>query len=158
MRIKKLYLKDNRNCHLSGQSLFEVVLALGLIAMIIVTVVSLASVSIRNSSFSRYKSLATRYSQETLEWLRGERDSGWTTFVTHAQTPTFCFPSLSWALAKVGVCGADDKISGTPLKREIGFTIIDLENIETSVKVYWTDAQGYHESKSVTDFTNWRTN
>lgn len=139
-----------------GQSLFEVVIALGVITIILVSLVILASLSISNATFSKDKTLATRYSLETIEWLRTERDASWDTFVTEAATPTWCVPSLSWSAASAGSCSSGSNISGTVLKREIYFSIIDPNTVQVTVRVYWTDAQGSHESRTTTTYTNWR--
>lgn len=149
-------LANNRNN--KGQSIFEVILALGLISLIIVAIVAMAGLSIKNSSFSRNTTLATRYSEEALEWLRGQRDENWDSFYLNAQNLKWCLPSLSWVDAKIGVCGDDDQISNTNLLREVDFGFDPLEptSIETTVRIYWTDAGGYHEVTSITSFSDWR--
>lgn len=140
-----------------GQSLFEVVLALGVITIIMAGVVSLTVSSIRNTTFSKNKTLAGRYAQEASEWLRSERDNNFTVFETQTLTTVWCLPDLNWT--KIGVCGEADKISETPLFREVSFssdTISGKTVIEANIKVYWTDAQGSHETRNVTYFTDWR--
>lgn len=143
----------------SGQSLFEVVIALGVISIILVSLVTLASLSIRNTTFSQAKTRSTRISQETIEWLRGERDAGWSAFAVRGATPVWCMPALSWAEAVPGACpaGSAYNISGTPFKREVSFGRIDAGNLQTTVLVYWSDSQGAHETRTTTNFTNWRT-
>jgi len=74
--------------------MFEVVLALFIITMIIVAVVILSTASISNSLFSRNKTLANKYSQEAIEWLRSQRESNSATFITSANTPIYCLNSL----------------------------------------------------------------
>jgi Tfp pilus assembly protein PilV len=140
-----------------GQSLFEVVVALAISALIITAIVSLVSNSIRNATFSRNKTLAARYAQEATEWLRGQRDSDMTTFSANILTPTWCFKSLSWVQS--GNCASDDFIPATPLIREVTFSVglvggKDL--VQSDVVVFWTDSQGYHEVRSATNFADWR--
>ena len=140
-----------------GQSLFEVVLALGVITAITVGIVSLTVSAIRNAAFSKNKTLAGRYAQEATEWLRSERDNDFTVFETHAQTPLWCFSGLNWN--KVGACGEADKISGIPLLRDVTFStnlVSGKTVIEANVRVYWDDAQGLHEVRSATSFSDWR--
>jgi Tfp pilus assembly protein PilV len=139
-----------------GQSLFEVVLALAVAALIIIAIVALATISIRNASFSRNQSLATRHAQEAIEWLRGQRDEGWDVFAARALTSPWCLKSLSWTDAIIGECGSSDFISDTIFKREISFIILDASSIDTEVKVSWQDTQGLHETKTLTTFTDWR--
>jgi type II secretory pathway pseudopilin PulG len=146
-----------------GQSLFEIILALAIATIIIVALVALASSAIRNSNFSKNKTLATRYSQEATEWLRGERDGDFDAFFLKAAIPQYCLSSLVWAEATVGPCTSGQEITDTPFFREVGFirsTIIvgglPKNVVEAEVNVFWTDAQGVHEVKSVTNFTDWR--
>lgn len=142
----------------SGQSLFEVVISLAVITTIVVALIILASNSIRNTTASRNRTLATRHSQEAMEWLRGERDDDWETFAFQALTPSYCLPELSWGTAIVGSCGDTDTVGTTGLKREVAFTTVDSANIQAEIIVFWEDAQGLHEVRVATNLTDWRTN
>ena len=144
-----------------GQSLFEVVIAIAISALIIVALVSLVSSAVRNATYAKNNTLATRYSQEATEWLRGQRDNDIDLFVTNAATPVWCLKDLSWSQSTE--CGESDFISGTPFIRNaafgIGTIIVDGVNktlIEADVIVFWEDSQGIHEVKSATNFTDWR--
>lgn len=140
-----------------GQSIFEVVLALGVITAICVGIVSLTVNSIKNANFSKNKTVAGKYSQEAIEWLREVRDNDFEEFQTYASTINWCIPSLSWD--QIGLCDDEDKIAGTPLLRSLEFSsglVGGKTVIEASVKVYWEDSQGYHEVNTVTSFTDWR--
>ena len=141
----------------SGQSLFEIVLALAITTSIIVALVALTATSIRNTTFSKNKTLASRYSQEATEWLRGERDANFSAFSSQAATPLYCMPSLSWAI--IGACASGQEIVNTLFRREISFSSSLVNGktlIQASVRVYWSDAQGLHEVRSVTNFSDWR--
>jgi len=144
----------------SGQSLFEIILALAITTLIIVAIVALTATSIRNTTFSKNKTLASRYSQEAMEWLRGERDTDFSAFKTRAFTSTlYCLPSLSWSPEIIGACTSGQEIANTPFRREISFSTTSIacgDLIEAGVKVYWTDSQGIHEVRSVTCFSDWR--
>jgi Tfp pilus assembly protein PilV len=142
-----------------GQSLFEVVLALGLSTLIIVALVALASNSIRNAAYSRNKTYATRYTQEATEWLRGQRDADWEVFSTnflfcpilpHVQ----CLDTLAWG--NCSTCGETEFVDNI-FKREISFSEIEVDSVTVEVKTYWTDSQGMHEVRSNTILTDWRT-
>jgi len=142
-----------------GQSLMEVVLALGLITLIMTTVVAAASISITNSSFSKNQSLSTRLSETTLEWFRGERNENWEDFLSQALSggsqQTRCFTTLSWEDSKLGSCSDTEYIPNTFLKREVDFNLVDQSTIGITVRIYWQDAGGYHEVNSSTYLTNW---
>lgn len=140
-----------------GQSLFEVVIALAVITIILVSLVTLATLSIRNTSYSANRTLATRLTQQTIEWLRGERDADWNAFVSHTSIPIWCLSSLAWDPSFQGNCGSTNgsRVAGTIQKREVYFTS-GVNSVQALVRVYWADAQGDHESRTSTDFTNWR--
>ena len=137
-----------------GQSLFEVVLVIGITSVVLVAIVNAAILSVKSSSYSRNKTLATKYSQEAVEWLRGQRDAGWTEFSGKVNS-TWCLKSLDWTIGRA--CGASENIIGTAFKREADLTYGgDTKTINSTVRVYWTDAQGYHDVKVNTFFSDWR--
>ena len=144
----------------NGQSLFEVVVALAISTLVVIAVVSLAALSIRNTDFSKNKTLASKYAQEATEWLRGQRDSDFEVFYSNTipSPRTWCFKTLDFNQA--GVCGASSMIGETVFYREVEFTNGLTSGGQTSIRarvsVYWTDAQGSHEVINSTDFTDWR--
>lgn len=148
----------------SGESFFEVLIALSMVTLILTALVSLATVSVRNSTRSKNITLGTRYSQEGIEWLRTRRDASWTNFAAQsAPVPgkTWCISDLNWDFTKQGVCSASDFITGTIMKREANLTTDTVgdpsgNTILANVKTYWTDGQGYHEISTSTDFTPWK--
>jgi len=146
---------NKKNIFQQGQSLFEVIIALAITTVIIIAMVSLATNTIRNTSFSRDKTLATRYVQEAIEWSRGQRDSNWDSFYLNAGVLNYCLTDLDFS--QPGNCLPGSEIPTTNFKREVKFTPIDSESVDTKVTVYWEDTQGYHEVISVTSLTNWRT-
>lgn len=141
--------------------MFEVVMAIFIMALVIVGVVILATNSIANSSFSKNKTLAGKYSQEGIEWLRGQRDSDMALFRTRVSATPYCVTDISvanpWSINTS--CNSTQVIPGTPFKREITLTqsTLNLKNlIEATVVVSWDDSKGTHESRLVTNFTDIR--
>jgi Tfp pilus assembly protein PilV len=154
-----------------GQSLFEIIFSLAIAGLIIVAIVSLASVSIRNSAISRNRALASRYAKELSEWLREERDKDFDVFkdnVSSDSSFTHCFDTSPPSWGNDGACSTSEFIDGkTIFLREASFacfqglvsrdcTNLDVDTIEARVSVYWDDAQGGHEVKSVTFYSDWR--
>lgn len=147
-----------------GQSLFELVIAIGISALIIVVLVSLVSSALQNAAFSKNETLAGKLAQESTEWLRGQRDTDITSFLANITSYPYgvdrCFNTLAWS--SVGPCGSEDKIDGL-FVRQISFTQVDrvvdglTKNIiEADVTVSWTDSKGIHEVTNATDFSDWR--
>lgn len=150
-----------------GQSLFEVVIALAVVALLAVALVSVTTVSIRNSSFSSSNAQASRHAQAALEWIRGERDYNWTTFVSRGLTATYCLNNLSW---NTGSCSSTEFVTGSPqFFREVslvcytnqGATVSacsasGVDTVQASVRVTWTDSQGSHSVLTPVQLTNWK--
>lgn len=137
-----------------GQSFFEVVVAVGLISIVLVTLVAMASLSIRASTFSRNQTEAVRLTQQASEWLRGEKDASWTNFKTKAASGTWCLDSLTWN--RPGSCSGNNIVPGTIFVRQVKFTNIDAVTIQSDIQTSWTDAQGTHTSTNSFIFTNWK--
>lgn len=139
-----------------GQSLFELVIAIAISALIIVAMVSLATNSIKNSIYSKNKALASSYAQQATEWLRGQRDSNIDSFLTFTLTPKYCLEDLGDP--KVGL-NCTNTIANTVFKRWVTFTTSSPSGktvIEADVTVSWTDSGGIHEVTSATNFSDWR--
>lgn len=156
-----------------GQSLFELIFAIAIATIILTGIVSLASVSVRNSTSSRDNALANRYAQEAIEWLRLQRDAvDWTTFSGYAgatnkdwclkvSPPAGGFDEASGG-AKEGACSTGDEInSNTIYLRDINLALIDVDGtlgdgVEAVVTVSWADSQGTHSVTQATKFTDWQ--
>lgn len=140
-----------------GQSLFETVVAFGIIALVFIGIVSLTLNTVVNAARSRDKTKATRYAEELLEWLRYERDRDWVLFNTKASQPlAWCMPNLVWPAAS-GTCGINEVISGTKFKREVTFIVRTANKVVSAdVVVRWSDGAVTRDVKSSTYFTNWR--
>ncbi len=143
--------------NVAGQSMFEVVLALFIITMIIVAVVILSTNAISNSLFSRSKNQGSRYTQEAIEWLRSQREVNYADFVVYTASGVYCLDTLTFN--NPGSCGSTEYVSGTNLIRQVNFsqTIVAGKKIVNAVvTTSWIDSKGYHEARSVTDFSDIR--
>ncbi|OGM05201.1 hypothetical protein A2125_01715 [Candidatus Woesebacteria bacterium GWB1_43_5] len=150
--------------------MFELLVAIGVIALILSSLVSLATLSVRNAGFARNESEAARLGQDASEWLRGERNKDWDDFIamattgsvaTTSQIARLCVKGVSWPQTHLGDCFASDTISNLflrtidfELQDTNGDTYYDLAN--AVITVHWTDGQGYHEIKNSTYYTDWR--
>jgi Tfp pilus assembly protein PilV len=149
-----------RKRRLSGQSLFEVMFAVAIASIIMMSVVALSKQTVSSSDFSRNNALASRYAQEAVDWVRSERDSDWSAFFTRANAnPTFCLEDLN----VVGWGGAPpcSNVTGTIFERSVVLTQVDLdsdpgvESVEAEVVVTWDDGKGAHRVSVISRLTNW---
>jgi len=141
--------------------MFEVVIAILIIAMVIIGIVSLSTFSLSNSLYTRNKTLAGKYSQEALEWLRSEREKDTTVFFNRAVTPsTFCLQDLVWT--NTGNCASDEYVlNSSTHKREVILTPTVMSGkriMEVIVTTSWSDSKGLHQTKSSTNFNDIREN
>ncbi len=131
-----------------GQSLFELVVAIAMSALIITAIVAIVSNSIQGSSYSRDKTLAASHVEQAMEWLRQERDQNSKIFAENAiDLSIYCLNSLNWN--KPTSCG-DERIENSKFTREVYFTGSD-DLRQAKVSVYWQDSKGEHEVSSSTD-------
>jgi hypothetical protein len=56
-----------------GSSLIEIIIATGIVAMVMTSVVSVIAVSVRNTAQAKGKAIAAKYSQEGMEFFRQQR-------------------------------------------------------------------------------------
>ena len=137
-----------------GISLLEIVIAVGLISIILLALVSVSTKSISNTTYSRERNQASRYSQEAVEWLRSQRDLGWSAFYVYVDSSdTWCLDTLSWTNS--GACSGR-MIANTNLVREVEFTTPEQGVVEVKVTVTWVDAGNTNESVSETVLTKWQ--
>lgn len=154
-----------------GQSLFEVIIALGVIALILTSVVFLSTRSVTTSDYAQKRSEATQLAAETIEWLRLERRD-WNDFRFFVSTGGYirdyqrvwCLVDLSfnWPPSIPAYCSPVDYISGSEVyRREAEFSCYEttwgLPNplggvncsdpnrvnlISVKVRIYFGDSQG----------------
>lgn len=135
-----------RNKKLSqGQSLIEVVAALGVVVLVITALAVVVTLSIANAKFSQNQTQASKYGQEVLEKLRAYRDKNkWDEFTSNCGDSTVL------------------DLSDLPPTWEFDITCEPCSGSElicrkVVVEVGWRDAKDrLHESKLETNFTSWR--
>jgi Tfp pilus assembly protein PilV len=73
---------------MKGQTLIEVLAALGIVIIIITALTGVVITSMSNTRFSKDQSLATQYAQEGMEIVRQKRDNNYADF--RGLTGTYC--------------------------------------------------------------------
>ncbi|KKS77646.1 MAG: hypothetical protein UV74_C0013G0165 [Candidatus Woesebacteria bacterium GW2011_GWB1_43_14] len=138
----------------SGQSFFELLVAVAIVSITLIALVSLATKSVSNSTYSRDKTLSTRYTQEALEWLRGERDKDWNSFYSKAtggSGSTYCMSDVGAGL-QTGSC---PMIPDTTFTRTITLISPGINSVEAIVTTSWEGDTGLHDTTISTVFTDW---
>lgn len=139
-----------------GQTLLELILALGVIAVVLTGLVSAVTTSLRYGQSSQYRSRGVKYAQEGLELARKLRDSNsWETFFTYSGAGT-----MSWCLNDVGIWTQSDgsgcpMASGSMFWRTITFTWSDpIMDVESEVS--WEDRSPLSRVAFRTYLSQWR--
>lgn len=136
-----------------GQTLAEVVVAIGVIVLLVTGLIVGTSVTLKASQYSKARSQAVQYAQEAVELSRNLRDSGWASFFVYGGVAP-----KSWCLDKAGtwtvMSNACSVIDGL-YTRQVTFTWDD-PLMKTDVVVSWADGNKTYTVPISTYFTQWK--
>ena len=145
----------------SGQSLVEVVVAVGLILTAVVALLALATSGLRGSGFGVTKARATKLANEELELVRAYRDSvGWSVFddsggggVASCSDFAPCYMNSN----PLGVASGTDT-SAPPFTRYFVTepNAVGQSSYKIIVHVIWTDQSGSHDVTISSILTDWQ--
>lgn len=130
----KLPIKDSNK----GQTLVEILLAVGVAALALMALTRAVTISLRSARYAKNKTLASQHAQETMEALRAYRDqSSWTDFSVevNCESPPG-LPGLSTGFSRIIDCASAG------------------DTVEVLVTISW-DA-GDYQTKLTTYFTQWQ--
>lgn len=135
-----------------GQSLVEVIVAVGIVILLVTGLLVGTTNAIRSSQFSTMKSRATRYSQEGLEITRNLRDTSWVSFSAK---------SGPWCLSEDGTWTQGNPTCPVNIANRFTRTMTftwDAGNNRMKVDslVSWKDGVAVHTSQIITYFTQWK--
>lgn len=105
-----------------GQTLIESLVALAVIITILSAIIIVITVSLYNSQFVRDQNIANKYSQETMEFIRGEQASNISKFSGYSGSG-YCINGTN--IVNTAVCGGANIGN---MHQEIEFRKIDAEN------------------------------
>ena len=147
----KLFKQKNNK----GFSLVEVLIAISIFTMTIVTMMSVIGGGIADVTYARQKMVASYLAQEGIEYIRNQRDSdvlgsisttgngdaGWSKFITDFTPPA------------VPTYAANPDFSG--FKRTIQTIKINNDEVQISSTVQWTLPSGTQRVTFSEDLFNW---
>ncbi|HEY5601170.1 MAG TPA: hypothetical protein VIK81_03720 [Patescibacteria group bacterium] len=147
-----------------GQTLLEMVAALG-VAVIIIVALSIVIVrSIRSTQVAKNQSIATKLTEESIESVRTVRDQlGWQQFATYTAGSGTCYRA-DLATPALVTTTCPELLSGelSQFSRKINLLqtgVAGQENTHRAIEVeiIWQDPSGQHNSKARTILTDWQT-
>lgn len=158
-----------RTSNTLGFTLVEVLVFVTVLAMFFVVAAAVAITSMRNMKVNEHKILATRYSEELLEWLRAKREIDWVTFYGRASSgagTTYCFnvspiadtdissETSGWPSA--GICSSPPSgLNPAIYNRTVTLTRVGSDQVNVAVKVSWSEFGNSYSIPINTLFAVW---
>lgn len=138
-----------------GQSLVEVVVAVGAMTVLLIALLALVSLSLRNSRLAKDRARAVALSQEGVELMRAYRDYDWQGF--KGISGNFNLPD-NWVVED-GL-GQACNLANESLKIEDFFwrcVILgnSLNTVEVEVNVYWKEGAQTFTTNQITQISLW---
>ena len=146
--------------HNRGQSLVEVVVAVGAMSLLLVALLALVVMSIKNSRLAKDRAKAVALAQGGVELMRAYRDYSWTEFSIFATGDDYVLES-DWTVDTVGlgeVATGCDEISymdetnfySRCVKLSSGASVVDVQ-----VTVSWQEGSRLEQTVQSTRLSIW---
>lgn len=137
----------------SGQSLVEVVVAVGVMALLLTAVLSLISLSVKNSRLAKDRTKAANLAQEGIELMRTYRDLSWTGLLEKA--------GLNYDLAENWTvetdwtgCSQENNVDDF-FKRCVDIQTEGSEQVSIQVIVSWQEGSQIYQTVQTTNLSLW---
>lgn len=145
----------------SGFTLLEILLFVTLISLVFIAVSYLSTYSLKTTRVAQQKIIATHFVEELQEWLRGQKEVDWGSFLAKAGNPTgliYCVNSMPADLSGLtsgSGCGSTYGL-GTIYKREVTLTknLTDTQ-VTISIIVTWKENNNTFTVPISTIFSVW---
>lgn len=141
--------KDNQ-----GQSLVEVLVAVGAMSLLLVALLALVSLSIRNSRLAKDRAQAVALAQEGVELMRAYRDYSWTEFSGIAQTEEYDLPYI-WTVEMGLSAGCIETATINDLFYRCVRVEMGANEAEVEVRVAWMEGSQLQETTQLTKLSLW---
>jgi len=138
-------------------TLIEVLIFVTILSLFFVVASAVTITSLQNLKVQEHKILATRYAEELLEWLRGEKEVDWNKFINYRGN--YCFnsspiPMSNWPAS--GNCPTASFLNNL-YKREV---ILNPQGsppyqVNVSITVLWQELGQTYQVPINTVFTVW---
>ena len=133
-----------------GFSMVEVLVFVSVVAMFFVVAATISSFSLQVAKSNENKILATRYAEELIEWLRGEKEVDWEQFKTNTipdppgTAQNYCFYQKTFGSNWNNTSKLNTTCSGFELgsvfNRDLTITpTSDSNQVNVDVTVSWRD-------------------
>jgi len=120
----------------NGLTLIEVLIMVTFLSVLFISITTVTTVSLRTSKVNEHKIIATHLSEELREWLRGEKEQDWETFIS-TRMGTWCFTTEPIEWDEASECVYDLK---NLYKREAVLSLnVDETQVTTLITTSWNE-------------------
>jgi len=136
----------------SGQSLIEVVVAVGMMALLLTTILALVALSVKNSRVAKDRAQAVSLAQEGVELMRTYRDYSWTEFIGKANGSNYALPE-DWTIG-TGLSDTCPISTSSFFKR----CVVLSQNptpVTVNVVISWKEGAQTYQTNQETHLTLW---
>lgn len=149
-----------------GVSLLEAIIFIAVLSLIILAIVYTTTLSLKRTIFNQDKLFATRYAEELEEWIRGEKEVDWSTFLARSDA-TYCMnieiptcDSGNTCWDDTGACGSTDYSLGESnglnngFKRSVVMTTSG-SRVDINITVEWLDGPNTYTVNLPSSLSRW---
>lgn len=124
----------------------EVVIAVGAMSVLLVALLSLMSLSLRNSRLAKDRARAVASASQGVELMRAYRDFNWSEFLAKANASNYDLPA-NWVVENglSAACGSERCVRLSPVTGKV----------EVNVQVSWTEGNQTFSTNQVTQLSLW---
>lgn len=153
-----------KRCIKSGFSILEVIVAVSLLSIVLVSAVSYTTYLMRNMTYNQNKLYATRHLDDLKEFVDGERLSDWIAFAGKASSlggNVYCFNGMIVATTTIpstGTCTLFTGITSVPpqiFKRELNLKG-GVDGVTATFTVSWQQDGKEYKEEAVSVYTQWQ--
>lgn len=142
--------------HSQGQSLIEVVIAVGAMSLLLVALLATISLSIRNSRLAKDRTQAVSLANEGVELMRAYRDYEFNAFFTEARIDNYNLP-YNWVVEDglFDDCSTTEFVIRDSYRRCVRLTSVDLTSVDVEVTVEWQEGSQVKVTTQNTRLSRW---
>lgn len=141
---------QNKN---SGQSLIEIIVAVGVMALLLTSVLSLISLSVKNSRLAKDRTKAAGWAQEGVELMRTYRDLSWTGLAEKSGGNYDL--AKNWTVeANWSICTGQKNIDDF-FKRCVAIQAEGADKVNIEAVVSWQEGSQTYQTVQTTSLSLW---
>lgn len=129
-----------------GFSLIELLVFVSIFSLFFVIAISVMTVSLKNLKTNEHRIVATRYAEELLEWMKGEKEQDWNAFYARASGggSAYCFNGIDPNWTVTSPCAEFNGITGSTYpskiyKRDAVLTQASTFQVDVTITVSWME-------------------